>query len=222
MSYTWRFDLIWTYRDVFLQGVAGTLALTCLSMSFGLIFGVVVGLGRLSQSRTVSFTSAAFIEFFRDTPILVQLVWIYYCLPIITGVRLDAFWSAVLALSIHATAYLGEVYRAGVASIDRGQAESARSLGMSWWQAMRHIVLPQAVRRVLPPMLNVFADFMKASALASIIGVWELFRQASNVITTIYRPLEVYTAMALVYFVLIFPFVWAAPRMERLLARRAA
>lgn len=222
MSYTWRFDLVWTYRNVFLEGIAGTLALTCLSMLFGLIFGVVVGIGRLSHSRAVSVTSGAFIEVFRDTPILVQLVWIYYCFPIITGLRLDAFWSAVLALSLHATAYLGEVYRAGIASIDRGQTEAARSLGMSWWQAMRRIVLPQAIRRVLPPMLNVFADFMKASALASIIGVWELFRQASNVITTIYRPLEVYTAMAIVYFCLIFPFVWAAPRVERMLARRMA
>jgi len=123
-------------------------------------------------------------------------------------------------MSLHATAYLAEVYRAGIASIDKGQVEAGRVVGMSSWQTMRRIILPQAIQRVIPPMMNVFADFMKASALASVIGVWELFREASNVITTTYRPLEVYSAMAVIYFLMIYPVVWAAPRLEAMLARR--
>jgi polar amino acid transport system permease protein len=220
MEYEWRFDILWQYRYVFLLGVGGTLSLTGLSMLFGLIFGIPVGIGRMSNSRIIKFLSGAFIEVFRDTPILVQLVWIFYCLPILTGIMMSAFMSAILAMSLHATAYLAEVYRAGIASIDRGQIEAGRVVGMSSWQTMRRIILPQAIQRVIPPMMNVFADFMKASALCSVIGVWELFREASNVITTTYRPLEVYSAMAVIYFLIIYPVVWAAPRLEALLARR--
>jgi len=220
MEYEWRFDILWQYRYVFLLGIVGTLSLTGLSMLFGLIFGIPVGIGRLSNSRIIKFFSGAFIEVFRDTPILVQLVWVFYCLPILTGIRMDAFTSATLAMSLHATAYLAEVYRAGIASIDKGQVEAGRVVGMSSWQTMRRIILPQAIQRVIPPMMNVFADFMKASALASVIGVWELFREASNVITTTYRPLEVYSAMAVIYFLMIYPVVWAAPRLEAMLARR--
>ena len=220
MEYEWRFDILWQYRYVFLLGVGGTLSLTGLSMLFGLIFGIPLGIGRMSNSRIIKFLSGAFIEVFRDTPILVQLVWIFYCLPILTGIMMSAFMSAILAMSLHATAYLAEVYRAGIASIDRGQIEAGRVVGMSSWQTMRRIILPQAIQRVIPPMMNVFADFMKASALCSVIGVWELFREASNVITTTYRPLEVYSAMAVIYFLIIYPVVWAAPRLEALLARR--
>lgn len=220
MEYEWRFDILWQYRYVFLLGIGGTLSLTGLSMLFGLIFGIPVAIGRLSNSRIIKFLSGAFIEVFRDTPILVQLVWIFYCLPILTGIMMSAFTSAILAMSLHATAYLAEVYRAGIASIDRGQIEAGRVVGMSSWQTMRRIILPQAIQRVIPPMMNVFADFMKASALCSVIGVWELFREASNVITTTYRPLEVYSAMAVIYFLIIYPVVWAAPRLEALLARR--
>lgn len=220
MEYEWRFDILWQYRYVFLLGVGGTLSLTGLSMLFGLIFGIPLGIGRMSNSRIIKFLSGAFIEVFRDTPILVQLVWIFYCLPILTGIMMSAYTSAILAMSLHATAYLAEVYRAGIASIDRGQIEAGRVVGMSSWQTMRRIILPQAIQRVIPPMMNVFADFMKASALCSVIGVWELFREASNVITTTYRPLEVYSAMAVIYFLIIYPVVWAAPRLEALLARR--
>lgn len=222
MDYVWRFDILWQYRDTFILGVIGTLTLTGLSMLFGLILGIPVGIGRLSKSRLVRFLSGAFIEVFRDTPILVQLVWVFYCLPILTGIQMSAFASATLAMAVHATAYLAEVYRAGISSIDRGQVEAGRVLGLSAWQTMRRIILPQAIQRVIPPMLNVFADFMKASALASVIGVWELFREASNVITTTYRPLEVYTAMAVIYFLIIYPFVWAAPRFEAFMAQRRA
>ena len=222
MGYEWRFDVLWEYKAVFGVGVLGTLGLTGISLLIGLILGIPVGIGRLSQSRFIKFLSGAFIEVFRDTPIIVQLVWVYYCFPILTGIRLSAWTAAILAMSIHATAYLAEVYRAGIGSIDKGQIEASRAVGMSRWQSMKRIILPQAIQRVLPPMLNVFADFMKASALCSIIGVWELFRQASNVITTTYRPLEVYTAMAIIYFLIIYPFVWAAPQVEAMLARRRA
>jgi polar amino acid transport system permease protein len=199
-----------------------TVFLTVSSVGIGLVAGLFLGLGRLSRRPWLRVPAAWFIEVFRDIPLLVLLLWIFYCLPILTGVKLDIIESAILGISIHASAYLAEVYRAGIQSIDRGQMESARSLGMSFWQGMHRIVLPQAVRRMIPPFLNVTADFMKASSLASVVGVWELLRQASNLIANTWRPLEAYTAVAVTYLMLIYPVVWFTGFVERRLARRVA
>jgi polar amino acid transport system permease protein len=176
MNYTWQWGVIWDNWHVFAQGALMTLFLTGSSVGIGLVVGLFLGLARLSSRRWLRVPAAIFIEVFRDTPILVLLLWIFYCLPILTGLKIDIIESAILGLSIHASAYLAEVYRAGIQSVDRGQMESARSLGMSFRQGMQRIVLPQAIRRMIPPFLNVTADFMKASALASVVGVWELLR----------------------------------------------
>jgi polar amino acid transport system permease protein len=221
MSYTWQWGVIWDNWHLFAQGALMTLFLTGSSIGIGLVAGLFLGLGRMSRRSWVRIPSAVFIEVFRDMPLLVLLLWIFYCLPILTGLTLDIIESAILGISIHASAYLAEVYRAGIQSVDRGQMESARSLGMSFWQGMQRIVLPQAVRRMIPPFLNVTADFMKASALASVVGVWELLRQASNLIANTWRPLEAYTAVAVTYLLLIYPVVWLTGYVERRLARRA-
>ncbi len=222
MSYTWQWGVIWDNWQLFAQGAMMTLFLTASSVGIGLVAGLFLGLARLSSRRWLRIPAAVFIEVFRDTPLLVLLLWIFYCLPILTGLKIDIIESAILGISIHASAYLAEVYRAGIQSVDRGQMESARSLGMSFWQAMQRIVLPQAIRRMIPPFLNVTADFMKASALASVVGVWELLRQASNLIANTWRPLEAYTAVAVTYLLLIYPVVWLTGVLERRLARRVA
>jgi len=222
MVYQWQWGVIWDNWPLFLQGALMTLFLTASSIGIGLVAGLFLGLGRLSRRAWLRIPSAWFIEIFRDIPLLVLLLWIFYCLPILTGVKLDIIESAILGISIHASAYLAEVYRAGIQSVDRGQMESARSLGMSFWQGMQRIVLPQAVRRMIPPFLNVTADFMKASSLASVVGVWELLRQTSNLIANTWRPLEAYTAVAVAYLLLIYPVVWLTGVVERRLSRRVA
>jgi polar amino acid transport system permease protein len=222
MNYTWQWGVIWDNWHLFAQGALMTLFLTGSSIGIGLVVGLFLGLARLSSRRWLRVPAAIFIEVFRDTPILVLLLWIFYCLPILTGLKIDIIESAILGLSIHASAYLAEVYRAGIQSVDRGQMESARSLGMSFRQGMQRIVLPQAIRRMIPPFLNVTADFMKASALASVVGVWELLRQASNLIANTWRPLEAYTAVAVTYLILIVPIVWFTGVVERRLAQRVA
>ncbi len=222
MRYTWQWGVIWDNWYLFVQGALMTLFLTGSSVGIGLVAGLFLGLARLSRRHWLRIPAAVFIEIFRDTPLLVLLLWIFYCLPILTGLTIDIIESAILGISIHASAYLAEVYRAGIQSVDRGQMESARSLGMSFWQGMQRIVLPQAIRRMIPPFLNVTADFMKASALASVVGVWELLRQASNLIANTWRPLEAYTAVAVAYLLLIYPVVWLTGVLERRLARRVA
>jgi polar amino acid transport system permease protein len=220
--YVWNWGVIWDNWHLLAQGALMTLFLTGSSIGIGLVAGLFLGLAKMSRRPWLRIPAAVFVEVFRDTPLLVLLLWIFYCLPILTGLKIDIIESAILGISIHASAYLAEVYRAGIQSVDRGQMESARSLGMSFWQGMQRIVLPQAVRRMIPPFLNVTADFMKASSLASVVGVWELLRQTSNLIANTWRPLEAYTAVAVAYLLLIYPVVWLTGVLERRLARRIA
>jgi polar amino acid transport system permease protein len=222
MRYQWQWGVIWDNWQLFAQGALMTVFLTGSSVGIGLVAGLFLGLAKMSSRPWLRIPASVFVEVFRDIPLLVLLLWIFYCLPILTGLKIDIIESAILGISIHASAYLAEVYRAGIQSIDRGQMESARSLGMSFWQGMQRIVLPQAIRRMIPPFLNVTADFMKASALASVVGVWELLRQASNLIANTWRPLEAYTAVAVTYLLLIYPVVWLTGYLERRLARRVA
>jgi polar amino acid transport system permease protein len=218
--YSWHFHVLWEYRIVFLQGALITLELTLLSVVFALCLGLPVGIARLSKSALVSAPAAVYVEFLRDTPLLVQMIWVFYCFPILTTIRPTAFWASVLAISIHMSAYVGEVFRAGIGSIERGQSEAAKVLGMSYGQIMRHIVLPQAVRRMLPPFVNQFADILKLTSLASILAVGELLHSSTNLIVNTFRPLEVYTFLAVAYFVLIYPVAFLARRTEVYLAKR--
>jgi len=222
VGYTWEWNVIWDNLDVFALGALMTLAITGISLGIGLIVGLFLGLGRMSSIKWVSIPSGAIVEIFRDTPLLIQLFWIFYCLPILTGIKLGVLESAILAMSIHASAYLAEVYRAGIQSIEKGQMEAARSVGMSYWQSMRRIILPQSIRRMVPPFLNVTADFMKASSLTSVVGVYELLRRTNLLISNTWRPLESYTTAAIVYFLIIFPIVWFTGRVERRLTYQPA
>jgi polar amino acid transport system permease protein len=222
MGYIWRWNVIWDNWYIFVQGAAVTLSITAVSLGIGLIFGLILAFGRISKIKFAYFISTAIVEIFRDTPLLVQLFWVFYCLPIILNVKIDIIPSAIIGLSIQASAYLSEVYRAGIQSIDKGQMEAALSVGMSYWQGMRNIILPQALRRMVPPFLNVAADFMKASSLVSVVGVFELLRQANNLISNSWRPLEIYTTVGIVYFIIIYPIVWITGQLEVRMSERYA
>lgn len=218
--YDWNFDIVWQFRTVFLKGALITMALSLYSLFFSMILGLFIGVARQAKNRFISLPASWYIEVIRDTPVLVQIVWIYYCLPILLSIKMPAFWSCVVALSLHYSAYVAEIIRAGIASIDKGQIDAAKIVGMSYWQVMKRIILPQAFRRMLPPLVNNFADIMKISALASVIGVYELLHSIDNVIMNSFRPLELYSALGVVYFILIFPVAFSARRAEAFFARR--
>jgi polar amino acid transport system permease protein len=213
--YTWHFDVAWDYREVFLRGALITLELSLAALAIGIVLGLLVGIGRNSRHGLISWPAAAFVEIFRSTPTLVQLVWIYYALPIITGVQLSAFVSVLIGLGLHTAAYMGEIFRAGVNSIDRGQTHAAQAIGMTYFQSMRRIILPQAVRRMVPPFINEFATLVKLTSLASVLAVSEILHEANNLITFTFRPMEIYTAVGVVFAVIVFPMIYLARLLER-------
>jgi len=215
MGYSWQWQLIWDYRQVFVRGAEITALLTGWALLIGLALGLLLGLMRSSRHAVVRLPAAIFIDTFRATPILVQLVWIYYALPIVLGLQMGNITAASVGIGLHEAAYIAEIFRAGIASIHRGQSDAAKSLGMGYGQAMRRIILPQAVRRMVPPFINEFASLMKLTTLGSVLAVNELLHEAENLINNTYRPLEVYTALAIVFGVLIYPFIWLSQRLER-------
>lgn len=197
-----------------LRGLLVTLELFALSVVAAIAIGLVAAVGRASRWRVLSYPTTAYVEFIRNTPILAQLFWWYYVLPIMTGIELSTFTVGVLALSLHVGAYLAEVFRAGIQSIERGQIDSARSLGLSKAQTFRTITLPQAMINVVPPSLTYVLIMLKITALISIVGGRDFFYTINQVNQVAYRSIELYTFAALVYFAIAMPFVIAITRLE--------
>jgi polar amino acid transport system permease protein len=212
--YKWHFEVIWDYQIVFYKGAVITAELTGIAFVIGMAGGLVIAFARLSSYRALSMPAAFYVEAFRSTPALVQLVWIYYALPIMTGLQLTAFLSVAIALGLHTIAYFGEIFRGGILSIDRGQMDAAKAVGMQYGQAMWRIILPQAVRRMVPPFMNETANLVKLTTLGSILAVYELLHASNNLITTTYRPLEVYTTVAIAFAFIIYPIIYFSRRLE--------
>lgn len=215
MGYVWDFRIVFEYRQVFLRGAIITMELTFWATIMGTVLGLVLGLMRRSPNPILRYPAAIYIEAFRATPILVQLVWIYYSLPILTGLQLGNIASVAVGLGLHSAAYIAEIFRAGVNSIDKGQWDAARAVGMRYTQLMRRIILPQAVRRMVPPFINEFATLIKLTTLGSVLAVNELLHEATNLINNTYRPLEIYSAVAIAFAVIIYPFIFASQRLEQ-------
>jgi polar amino acid transport system permease protein len=192
------------YHDVLLSGIWVTLSLSVLAMLVAIVVGLIACLGTLARSRLVRAPAVFYVEFCRNTPILVQLVWVHYALPEIIGIKFDAYTSSLIALALQSSGYLAEEYRAGIESIDKGQIEAAQSLGMTYWRLMRRIVIPQAFIRMLPGILNQYVICFKSTSIVSIIAVPDLMYQAGLIVSATFLPMPVYTAVALTYFVLVF------------------
>jgi len=178
-----------------------TLAITAIALIIGLILGLIAGLCKLSKNKLFSSPAIAYIELFRNTPELVQLIWVYYCLPILFGLHMVAITSCIIALGLNAGGYLAEVFRAGIQAVDKGQIEAARTLGLSHFKTLRKITLPQAIRTMLPPFLNQSIALLKNSSLVSVLGVSDLTYRAQVIATNSFRPIEVFTAVAIIYFI---------------------
>lgn len=219
MGYQWSFGFLARYVPLFWKGTLVTLGFTFGTILLGLLLGLVIGLARLSGSRLLTWPATAIIELFRCTPLLVQIVWFYYALPILTGVQLSAVAAGVLVLSFYTAAFYAEIFRGGIVSIEAGQWDAARALGLSRWHMMRLVILPQAVRRMIPPFMNQSIIQLKNTSLVSTIAVPDLLYQGTLITGDTYRPLEVYTVVALIYFALLFPATLLAQAWERRLAR---
>jgi polar amino acid transport system permease protein len=218
-GYAWDFSFLWAYRWLILAGLGVTIAYTVGTILLGLAIGLVTGLLRLSRNPMITAPLVAYVEIFRCTPLLVQIVWFYYALPVVLGIDIPAHLAAVLVLSLYTGAFYAEIIRGGVNSIERGQWDAARAIGMRRNQVMRHVILPQAVKRMIPPFMNQSIIQLKNTSLVSTIAVADLLYQGTIITAATYRPLEVYTMVAIIYFLVLFPLTLAAQQVERRLAR---
>jgi polar amino acid transport system permease protein len=204
MSYTWDFSPIWRSAAFLLEGLANTVWLSACAIALGLALGLVLAFFRLARSRVLAIAATAVIEFYRNTPPLVHFFWYFYGLPILIGISLSPFVAALLALSIQSGAFFAEVFRGGITSIETGQWEAGRALGMSRSKLMRRIILPQALRRMIPPLTERAFELVKTTALAATLAYSELLYRAMVVASRSFRPLETYTAVAVLFFLLLF------------------
>ena len=215
----WNFQAVLANSDLLLLGLLNTLKVTGLALLFGVPLGLVLALLRLSTVRPLSGTAAFVIEFFRTTPPLVQLFWFFFALPILVDVRMTPFIAAIVTFSIQSSAFFAEIFRGGILSIDRGQWEGARAIGMNYRQSLQRVVLPQAVKRMIPAFMERSIELMKTTTLVSTVAYTDLMFQANDLAQKTFRPLEVYTVVAVMYFILIFVFSQLSILVEHRLAR---
>ena len=215
-----RFDVaaVQAAFPVLLDGLWLTLVLVGASLGLGIVIGAVGCFGRLMERGPLCWIAHVYVGVFRGIPETVLIFWIYFCGPLVLSVRLSPLGSGILALTLVSGAYLTEIFRAGVNSVPRGQVEAARALGLSPYRRARHVIVPQALRTMLPTFIGFITILLKNSALVSAIGVGELFYRAMTLSATNNKYFEIYTAVGLMYFAIIFPLSLAARSAERRIA----
>ncbi len=199
MDFEFRFDIVWNNFPLLMEGVETTILLSLITMVLGTVIGLCVAIVRLKARKIFALPLIIYVEVFRGTPGLIQIVWIYYCLPIVTGLQLDAFASLVIAMALNIGSYLSEVFRAGIQAVNKGHIEAAAALGFRPGQITRRVVVPQAAYRMIPAIGNVFVSAIKLSSLCSVLGMAELMYQGQIIIANFFRPIEVFTIVALIY-----------------------
>lgn len=197
-----NFELIQNALPILLIGAGVTIEITAFSVAVGFIIGLFVGIARICRIKILHLLAAVYADCIRGTPLLVQIFLIYFALPMITGQRVEPFIAAVAACGINSGAYVSEIFRAGIQSIDVGQMEAGRSLGLTWWQTMRYIILPQAFKNILPPLGNEFIAMLKDSSLVSVIGFEELTRRGQLIIAQTYGSFEIWMTVAILYLIM--------------------
>ena len=195
-------DLMINSLPLLIAGAGITIQITAISVGLGLIIGMFVGIARISNVKLLRWLAAIYIDFLRGTPLLVQIFLIYFALPVLLGQRVDPFIAAITACGINSGAYIAEIFRAGIQAIDEGQMEAGRSLGMTWVQTMRYIIVPQAFKNIVPPLGNEFIALLKDSSLVSVIGFEELSRRGQLIIARTYGSLEIWICVAIIYLVM--------------------
>lgn len=185
-----------------LAGAGVTIEITAIAVGLGFIFGLITSVCRLSGVKILQVIAVCYVNIIRGTPMLVQIFLIYFALPMVIGERINPFVAAVAACSINSGAYVSEIFRAGIQSVDKGQMEAGRSLGLSWMQTMRYVILPQAFKHVIPPLGNEFISMTKETSLVSVIGFEELTRRGQLIIAKTYGSFEIWLTVAAIYLVM--------------------
>ena len=224
-SYNWGWYIFNPFQDkgvsnlqFLIGGVWATLWVSLCAICLSVVLGAGVALAGLSKRTYLNRVNRVYVELFRSVPLLVLLLWVFYGLPVIIGLQLSVFATGVLSLALSDSAFEAEVFRAGIQSVPKGQIEAAKSLGLSWAQQMRLVVLPQAIKVILPALGNQFVYVLKMSSLVSVIGLQELTRRANELNVSEYRPLEIYTLLVAEYLLLILGVSYLVRRLERRLA----
>ncbi len=219
-TYRFRWDVIPANLDFLLSGVGMTLLISALTLVAATAGGLLIATMASSRLWPLRAVATGFGELIRNTPILVQLLWVYYVLPILLDIRLDALTACVIGLSIYSSAFIAEVFRAGIQAVPAGHREAAQVLGLSPAQAFTRIVAPQAIRTVLPPLAANFVQLIKYSSLAAVISVGEVTRRGMELSSSTFRPLEIFSFIAVIYFLICWPLSQGVRMWERRLARR--
>ena len=219
MGYEWDFAIVFRDFDLLILGLVNTLKVTGLALLFGVPLGLFLALLRLFGSWPIKVPVGFLIEFLRSTPPIAQLFWFFFAMPILIGVEIDPFGASVLTFSLQSSAFFAEVFRGGIISIDRGQWEAAKAIGMDRNSSIKRIILPQAVKRMIPAFLERAIELMKTTTLVSTISYADLLYQANRIAQSTYRSLEVFSIAAGLYFVVIFACSIGVRNIERYLAR---
>ena len=202
-----------------LSGLTTTIYISIVSIIISIILGLLVAIPSLAKSKFLTYLNIGYVEIVRAIPLLVLILWIYYGLPIMTGISFSPFVSGIIALSISESAFQAEIFRAGINSIKKSQWEAGSSLGLSFFRKLRLVILPQAIKNILPAIGNQFVYVLKMSSLVSIIGIGDLTRKANELVVTTYRPLEIYTFLILEYLILILVVSFLVIKLERRLQK---
>jgi polar amino acid transport system permease protein len=213
-AYVWDFSLVPNYLAFWAKGLGVTLAYSAGTILGGMVIGVICGMLLLSRSRWITLPVHYYVEIFRCTPLLVQIVWFYFALPIVLQVELPDWFAAGLGLTLYMGAFATEIFRGGIISIDKGQWQASRALGMTWPEMMRHIILPQAIKRMTPPFVNQSIIQLKNTSLLYVVAIPDLMYTGSIIVSDTFRPLEVYTVVAIAYFIILYPLTLWATRLE--------
>ncbi|WP_213773723.1 amino acid ABC transporter permease [Bradyrhizobium sp. dw_78] len=220
VTYTFRWDVIWQNLSFIMTGLENTLIISGVTLLLAMLGGLVVAVLDMSRYWPLRVIGIAVGEIIRNTPVLVQLLWVYYVLPIVFGINLTAFAALVITLSLYSSAFIGEVYRSGIQAVPKGHEEAAKVLGLSDFQCFRRIILPQAVIMTLPPLAANFVQLIKYSSMGAIISVSEITRRGMELSASTFRPLEIFTFIAIVYFFICWPLSMAIRLWERRIALR--
>ena len=214
MGYRWDFYALTIHPTIWLWGFLVTLGYSVATIAGGLLIGVVCGVLMLSGYRLITWPVSAFVQVFRCTPLLVQIIWFYYALPVVIDLSIPAWLAAGLGLTAYMSAFSAEIFRGGIISIDKGQWQAARALGMTNAELMRHIILPQAIKRMVPPFVNQSVLQLKNTSLLAVVAVPDMMYNAQVLVSETFRPLEIYTGLGVAYFIILAPMQMLAKRLE--------
>ena len=219
-KYQFRWDTVFGSFDFLMSGLQMTLVISAVTLVLAMIMGLIIALMDMSRFAPLRWIGISIGEVIRNTPILVQLLWAYYVLPIVFGVRIESLTALIFGLSLYQAAFISEVYRSGIQGVPKGHREAAQVLGLTPVQSFLRIVMPQAIRMTLPPLASNFVQLIKFSALGAVISVSEITRRGMELSATNFRPLETFTFIAVVYFLICWPLAMAIRWWERRLQAR--